>query len=436
MPTVTIRNVELVRTGTWNAGTGVETITGEDLDAILLAAADPEVDRAPVRIGHYDRRFDGEPALGWVENLRRVGDALVGDLVDVPARLAEVIPKAFRRRSVELGRRVRTPGGKLYRAALSGLALLGVQPPAVKGLADVLALYETPERAAAALSGVEVESSATVELVMGDVDDGVMAGIRATAAALSAAVEAGATTEEAANTILDAVYASAGVPDATITPADGAPGHNGGRDPHDDHGGTMPVDEARIRELLGIEQEADVEAELTNLIAQAQANGGEGGEGGNGDGSGEGEGNDNGGENDGEGGDASGELVGAGAPGAPGTVALSAGQYAELTRQAAAGAQAMATIEAQERASIIEQAQREGRISPAEASANFAEGGAWHGLTERPPAELRTFLSGLAPRFSTVELGAGTTGELPPGADPALDTFLADTFGVTLNGGQ
>lgn len=197
----------------------------------------------------------------------------------------------------------------------------------------------------------------------------------------------------------------------------------------------MPVDEARIRELLNIEQDADVEAELTNLIAQAQA-GGEDGEGGSGEGSGSNEGGEGSGSEGGEGGNASGELVGAGAGAAtpPGTVALSAGAYAELQAQAAQGAQALARIEADERATIIEQAQREGRISPAEATANFGAGGAWASLATRPPAELRTFLSGLAPRFSTVELGAGTTGELPPGADPALDSFLADTFGVSLGG--
>lgn len=60
---------------------------------------------------------------------------------------------AYRRRSVEINWNVRTPSGSEYRAALVGLALLGEEAPAVKGLADVLALYRNEpegERTAAA----------------------------------------------------------------------------------------------------------------------------------------------------------------------------------------------------------------------------------------------------------------------------------------------
>jgi hypothetical protein len=156
--TVTIRDVELVQLGTWRASTGDTTIGADDLASMLAAASDPEVDQAAMRIGHIDPRFDGEPALGWVRNLRQVGNKLVGDLVDVPAKLAEIIPRALRRRSVEIAWGYKTPSGKTYKAALTGLALLGVTPPAVKGLADVLARYtEAPsiDGAVAVLQGLE-----------------------------------------------------------------------------------------------------------------------------------------------------------------------------------------------------------------------------------------------------------------------------------------
>jgi hypothetical protein len=140
--TVTIPDVELVRVGNWaSALSGRVPITGDDLDAMVAAASDPEVDHAPLRIGHVDPRFDGEPALGWLSNVRRVGDSLVADLTDVPAKLAATIRSAFRRRSAEIAWGVKTPAGRTYRAALSGLALLGVTPPAVKGLADVTSRY-------------------------------------------------------------------------------------------------------------------------------------------------------------------------------------------------------------------------------------------------------------------------------------------------------
>jgi len=148
-----IDGVQLMRTGTWDASTGRIKVTPDDLAAIVAAAADRVVDRAPIKIGHRDDRFqgpdgepparEGEPAYGWVENLRLAdgGNTLIGDLVGIPGKLAAIIPAAFRRRSVEIAYGLRTVAGKVYRAVLTGLALLGQSAPAVKGLDDVLALY-------------------------------------------------------------------------------------------------------------------------------------------------------------------------------------------------------------------------------------------------------------------------------------------------------
>lgn len=141
MDTVTLSGVELLRVGRWRAAAGDGNISAEDLDAMVAAAADPEVDAAPVRIGHDDPRFDGQPALGWLTNVRREGDRLLADIVGVPQRLAPRFRDAWRRRSIEAVSNLRTPSGRLYRRALTGLALLGIAAPAVKGLADVLALY-------------------------------------------------------------------------------------------------------------------------------------------------------------------------------------------------------------------------------------------------------------------------------------------------------
>jgi hypothetical protein len=142
MSVVTLPDVEILRVGNWHSSlTGQAPITGADIDEMLLAATDREVDRAPLRFGHVDPRFDGEPAAGWVTNLRRRGDVLVGDVEGVPATLAEMISAGFKRRSAEIAWKVRTASGKTYGAALAGLALLGVTPPAVKGLADIVSRY-------------------------------------------------------------------------------------------------------------------------------------------------------------------------------------------------------------------------------------------------------------------------------------------------------
>lgn len=153
MPTVNILGVELMSAGTWDASTGRITVTPDDFACMVTAYKDQLVDQAPIKLGHDDSRFqdaqgnppkgDGGPAYGWIENLTTSPDGtrLIGDFMGVPAGLAEIIPAAFRRRSVEVAWGVRTGAGKTYRAVLTGIALLGQQAPAVKGLADILALY-------------------------------------------------------------------------------------------------------------------------------------------------------------------------------------------------------------------------------------------------------------------------------------------------------
>lgn len=131
----TVPEVELVRVGNFQAGTGPLTITADDLAAILEASEAPGIRRAVVRLGHYDPRFDGEPALGRVSNLRlsENGNSLVGDLVGVPSWLAERMSDAYPDRSVEISPAVDRAGRK-HRWALTGLALLGVASPAIPEL--------------------------------------------------------------------------------------------------------------------------------------------------------------------------------------------------------------------------------------------------------------------------------------------------------------
>jgi hypothetical protein len=147
-PVVGWQDVELVAVGDWTAGTGPAPIDRPILEALLAAAADPQVDAAAVHFGHFDPRFpartDGEPAVGWVKPTRienRNGrDVLLGDITDVPAGLAPVIRHGYKRRSVELAFGVQTSTGR-HPVSLTGLGLLGVTPPAVKGLADLVARY-------------------------------------------------------------------------------------------------------------------------------------------------------------------------------------------------------------------------------------------------------------------------------------------------------
>lgn len=148
MTTVDFRGIALCRAGEWHGLTGKATVTPEDLQAVVDAYQDREVDRARVKLGHVsslnDQALgDGAPAFGWVSNPRVSDDGktLLGDLVDVPRRLGEVVGRGYKNVSVELRKNVKTPSGKTHPTVLSGLALLGAAAPAVKGLDDLVALY-------------------------------------------------------------------------------------------------------------------------------------------------------------------------------------------------------------------------------------------------------------------------------------------------------
>lgn len=261
--TSTIKDVELVSVGEWPASTGATRVTRAHLEACLAAAADNDVDHAPIRIGHVDPRFDGEPALGWVRptgivDTRRDGrkvDTLVGDIIGIPSRLSEVAPTAFRRRSVELAWDVTTPAGKTYPVVLAGLALLGVAAPAVKGLSDVLALFAgdttrtAPHRPA----------SARLELVDG-LEDNPSAVVM-----LAAARDNGATPAQ-----LDAMATAAGARDTTTLPQPTPdPPHDGPEPPPANRGEPMPrnrtLTDAELRRLLEQESDVDVEATIAGI---------------------------------------------------------------------------------------------------------------------------------------------------------------------------
>lgn len=168
--TVTRRGVELVSVGRWDASTGKTTVKLADLQAMIAASKNDAYDAPPLKIGHDDDRFqdaagnppstrDGEPAYGWIENLRLSVDktTLLGDFVGVPKMLADVMDTALRRRSVELVRHDRV-GDTTYSAVLTGVALLGVAAPAVKGLADLRALFASQLDAAPERFSIEVQA--------------------------------------------------------------------------------------------------------------------------------------------------------------------------------------------------------------------------------------------------------------------------------------
>jgi hypothetical protein len=250
---VTIPDVELVRVGNWaSAMSGRVPITGDDLDDMVRAAQDSEIDRGPVKIGHVDPRFDGEPALGWISNVRRVGDRIVADLSDVPAKLAAVVKHAFPRRSVEIAWGVKTPGGANYKAALSGVALLGVTTPAVKGLADVVSRYSGPTN--------DADDRGTVTTVDGDDSERAVAqGNAIVAAAEYAATLDGDPAQGRAIGAVALLSSSGDLPQTVV----------------DDGGNDKPqegsVNDEQVREALGLAADVPVTDQMRTFVTNAEA---------------------------------------------------------------------------------------------------------------------------------------------------------------------
>lgn len=151
LATTTIKGVELVKVGLHQSALGPVNITAADLSAAVAAHPDPEVDDAPIKLGHTGGLALGDslPACGWVVNprLSADGQTMIGDLSNIPSKLAAIIPTAYRKRSVEMRRNVTTASGKVHGAVLTGLALLGAAAPAVKGLQDILDIYASEKKA-------------------------------------------------------------------------------------------------------------------------------------------------------------------------------------------------------------------------------------------------------------------------------------------------
>jgi len=137
----TLRNVEIFATGTWHAAVGGKiTVTGDDLEDLVTSFRSINQIggfRPMLKLGHDHKLGDGAPSLGFVENVRRVGDKVVADFVDVARPLFDLIKAGrYTQVSIEMLRSAKFAGQK-FRNVLTAVAILGASMPAVKGLSDL-----------------------------------------------------------------------------------------------------------------------------------------------------------------------------------------------------------------------------------------------------------------------------------------------------------
>lgn len=130
-----VKDVEVFSIGTWRGSQKVK-VDSNYLDNMVqsfqnLNSSVPGF-AAPIKIGHNTRV--GEPAYGWVSDLRRVGDKIVADFADVPGDMIDAIKKRlYNSVSIEVYPAVEY-AGQVFKNVLGAVALLGAEWPAVKGL--------------------------------------------------------------------------------------------------------------------------------------------------------------------------------------------------------------------------------------------------------------------------------------------------------------
>jgi hypothetical protein len=284
--------------------------------------------------------------------------------------MAHLVQTAFKRRSAEIAWGVRTPSGKTYKAALAGLALLGVTPPAVKGLADVIARYSGPSNTA--------EQRGTVTVVDGE--DGELADLHAQALSAQAAYDA-------RRALLSAHSGDLSAPPLHPEP-DGSPVDTGvsmtDTAPQAPDGTPNPAPAPAPAEPVPAPAQPDPAPQPTPQPAPAPAPA---------------------------------EPAPAPQPApapapqpASPTVTVDAASFAQLQADAAAGAQALKILEDQKREDTLNAALSGGRIHPASVEQ-------WRQSYDANPAQTVALLSSLPQVFSTVTNFSGLPGTTGPTAD-------------------
>lgn len=127
-----IKEVHIFKAGTQTSAQGVtREFTTKDLSEIA-SSYNPSVHEAPIRIGHEDN--DKVPAWGWVKGVKVKGDELFAEIDFSPLAEEYIQNGLYKKVSASFY----SPESKINpepgKWSLRHVALLGAQPPAVKGL--------------------------------------------------------------------------------------------------------------------------------------------------------------------------------------------------------------------------------------------------------------------------------------------------------------
>lgn len=135
-----LKDREIFAIGNWKASTGTVNVDAAFIEKMIASYQNLNSKVTgfgiPIKLGHNNRV--GEPAYGWVTNVRATdAGTVLADFEGVdPAIVDSIAKKRYNAVSIELLSKLEY-GGTTHENVLSGLALLGAEWPAVKGLKPV-----------------------------------------------------------------------------------------------------------------------------------------------------------------------------------------------------------------------------------------------------------------------------------------------------------
>jgi hypothetical protein len=98
----------------------------------------------PVKLGHNEEQSelqDGQPALGYISKIYKVGSKLVADFKELPKKVYDAIKRGnYKRVSSEIYWNYKA-NGSTFNRVLKAVALLGADIPAVTNLESIEGLY-------------------------------------------------------------------------------------------------------------------------------------------------------------------------------------------------------------------------------------------------------------------------------------------------------
>jgi hypothetical protein len=148
MPKETFSTIkDIFSAGTWNG----HDFTIADLDDMVnnfeRLTKEQQNFKVPFKVDLFknakpkDQRHGGQPAVGWITEIKRVGQKLYAHIENIPKTVKELIEsKAYRQVSAELRFNMKYGEERLHRV-LTGVALLGIELPGVSNLDEFVKLY-------------------------------------------------------------------------------------------------------------------------------------------------------------------------------------------------------------------------------------------------------------------------------------------------------